>query len=278
METLKTIRFCAVAALAALTMTACSDDDDNRTAPEKEMLVTKMEHKVKYIMEEYEDSFYGAKDDITEMKYDGQGRLIEWVDNGKSKGFYTYEKGRIILTDDPNSGSTEFQLNENGQVVKTVYADGTVDNLIYNDKGQCVKVNAKGNFRTLFEWTGDDMTFISFPDLEDDIPRIGLTVTYSDIPMKSNAPYLRSMMANSCGYRIDLEIAGALHISSDKYLPAKAVMEWEDGAQEIYEATYERDMYGVVTVMHVIYSLRDDASSKPYPVCIYDLEFTYQQK
>lgn len=278
METIKTIRFCALAALAALSMTACSDDDDNPTTPEKEMLVTKMERKVKYVMEGYEDYFVGAKEDITEMKYDGQGRLIEWVDNGKFLGLYTYEKGKIILTNNPNFGSIEFQLNDNGQVAKTIFADGTVDKVTYNDKGQCVEVNQGGNYRTLFEWTGDDMTFISFPDLEDSMSRIGLTVTYSDLPKKSNAPYLRYMMANSSGYRIDLEIAGVLHISSEKYLPAKAVMEWKDGCQQIYEATYERDADGLVTVMHVIYSHRDDASSEPYPVCIYDNEFTYQQK
>lgn len=278
MEILKTMRLCAVAALAALTMTACSDDDDNTTAPEKEMLVTKMEHKVKYVKEGFEDYFAGTKDDVTEMKYDGQGRLMEWIDNGKSKGIYTYEKGKINLTNDPNNGSIEFKLNENGLIEETVFADGTVDKVTYNDKGQCVKVNQGGNYRTLFEWTGDDMTFISFPDLEDETPRIGLTITYCDMPKKSNAPYLRSMMANYNGYRIDLEVAGALHISSEKYLPVKAVMEWEDGYQQIYEATYERDPDGVVTVMHVIYSHRDDASSEPYPACIYDLEFTYQQK
>lgn len=278
MEILKTMRLCAVGALAALTMTACSDDDDNPSAPEKEMLVTKMERKVKYVMEGYEDYFAGAKEDITEMKYDGQGRLFEWVDNGKCRGIYTYEKGKIILTNDPVNGTIEFQLNDKGLVTEAVFADGTVDKVTYNDKGQCVVVNRGGNYRTLFEWTGDDMTFISFPDLEDEIARIGLTVTYSDLPKKSNAPYLRYMMANYSGYRIDLEIAGVLHISSEKYLPAKAVMEWEDGYQQIYEATYERDSDGPVTVMHVIYSHRDDASSEPYPVCIYDNEFTYQQK
>ena len=278
MEILKTIRLCAVAALAALTMTACSDDDDNPAAPDKELLVTKMERKVKYVMEGYEDYFAGAKEDITEMKYDGQGRLFEWVDNGKCRGIYTYEKGKIILTNDPVNGTIEFQLNDKGLVTEAVFADGTVDKVTYNDKGQCVVVNRGGNYRTLFEWTGDDMTFISFPDLEDEIARIGLTVTYSDLPKKSNAPYLRYMMANYSGYRIDLEIAGVLHISSEKYLPVKAVMEWEDGYQQIYEATYERDAGGLVTVMHVIYSHRDDASSEPYPVCIYDNEFTYQQK
>lgn len=95
MEILKTIRFCAVAALAALTITACSDDDDNTTAQEKEMLVTKMEQKVQYVMEDYENIFAGAKNDITEMKYDGQDRLIEWVDNGK-RGLYTYEKSKVF--------------------------------------------------------------------------------------------------------------------------------------------------------------------------------------
>lgn len=280
MEILKTMRLCAVAALAALTMAACSDDDDNPTAPEKEMLVTKMEHKVKYVMEAegFEDFFAGSKNDITEMKYDGQGRLFEWIDNGKSRGLYTYEKGKIILTNDPKNGSIEFKLNENGLIEETVFADGTVDKVTYNDKGQCVEVNQGGNYRTLFEWTGDDMTFISFPDLEDNMTRIGLTITYSDMPKKSNAPYLRYMMSNYNGYRIDLEVAGALQISSEKYLPVKAVMEWVDGYQQIYEATYERDADGVVTVMHVIYSHRDNASSEPYAACIYDLEFTYQQK
>lgn len=54
------------------------------------------EQKVKYVMEGYEDFFAGAKNDITEMKYDGQGRLIEWVDNGKYAGHYTYEKDKIL--------------------------------------------------------------------------------------------------------------------------------------------------------------------------------------
>lgn len=278
MEILKPIQFCAVAALAALTMTACSNNDDNPAEPEMEILVSKMEHKVKYVMEGYEGFFAGAKNDITEMKYDGQGRLIEWVDNGKSKGLYTYEKGKIILTNDPDFGYIEFQLNDKGQVSKAVFADGTIDKVTYNDKGQCIEVNQGGDYRTLFEWTGDDMTFMSFPDLEEEIPRIGLTITYSDIPTKTNAPYLRTMMANYSGYRIDLEVAGALHISSDKYLPAKAVMAWEDGYQQIFEATYEFDPEGVVTVMHATLNQRDDASSEPYPVCTYDLEFTYQQK
>ena len=99
METLKTIRFCAVAGLAALTMTACSDDNDSPVAPEKELLVTKIEHNVKFVVEGYEDILFGAKDDISEMKYDGQGRLIEWVSNGEYAGHYTYGKGKILLTD-----------------------------------------------------------------------------------------------------------------------------------------------------------------------------------
>lgn len=278
MEILKTMRLCAVGALAALTMTACSDDDDNSTAPEKEVLVTKMEQKVKYVMEGYEEYFPITEYDCTEMKYDGQGRLIEWVDNGKCSGYYTYEKGKILLTDDPINGSIEYLLNDKGQVREAVFAVGTGDKVTYNDKGQCVEVNQGGNYRTLFEWTGEYMTFESFPDLVEEPARLGLTVTYSDLPKKSNAPYLRYMMANYSGYRIDLEIAGVLHISSEKYLPAKAVMEWKDGCQQIYEATYECDADGLVTVMHVIYSHRDDASSEPYPVCIYDNEFTYQQK
>lgn len=278
METLKTIRFCAVAALVALTMTACSDDDDNPAAPEKELLVTKMEHNVKYVVEGYENILFGAKNDISEMKYDGQGRLIEWVDNGECAGLYTYEKGKILITDNPKYGSIEFHLNDKGQLAEAVFADGSVDKVTYNDKGQCVEVNQGGKFRTLYEWTGDDVTFMSFPDYEEEIPRIGLTITYSDIPKKSNAPYLRCMMANANGYRLDMEIIGALQISSEKYLPTKAVMEWEDGYQEMFEATYELDPDGVVTVMHVIRSQRDDASSKPFPVCIFDEEFTYQQK
>ena len=278
MKTLKIMRLCAVAALAALTMTACSNDDDNPTAPEKEMLVTKIERKVKYVLEGYENFFAGAKNDITEMKYDGQGRLIEWVDNGKCAGYYTYEKGKILLTDDPINGSIVFLLNDNGQVTETVYADGTVDKVTYNDKGQCVGVNIGGHYRNLFEWTGDDMTFTSFPDIEEEIARIGLTITYSDIPKKTNATFLRSMVADGNGYRTDLEVVGVLNISSEKYLPAKGVLEWVDGYQQIFEATYERDPDGVVTVMHVIYSERDDASSEPYPVCIYDMEYTYQQK
>lgn len=278
MELLKTLRFCAVAALAVLTMAACSDDDNNPEAPEKELLVTKMEQKVKYVLEGYEDHFAGAKNDITEMKYDGQGRLIEWVDNGKCAGFYFYEKGKILLTDDPDYGSIEFHLNDKGQVAEAVFADGTVDKLTYNSKGQCIEVNRGGQNRTIFEWTGDDMTFESFPDLEEEIARIGLTITYSDMPKKSNVPFLRCMMYNANGYRTDMEVVGALHISSEKYLPEKAVMEWEDGYQQIYEATYERDADGLVTVMHVTMSQRDDASSEPYPIYIFDEVFTYQQK
>ena len=278
MEILKTTRFCAVAALAALTMTACSDDDDNSTTPEKEVLVTKMEQKVKYVMKGYEEYFPVTEYDCTEMKYDGQGRLIEWVDNGKCAGYYTYEKGKILVTDDPINGSIEYLLNDKGQVTKSVFADGTVDKVTYNDKGQCVEVNQGGNYRTLFEWTGEDMTFESFPDLVEEPARLGLTITYSEMPKKSNAPFLRCMMYNANGYRTDMEVAGALHISSEKYLPEKAVMEWEDGYQQIYEATYERDTDGLVTEMHVTMSQRDDALSKPYPIYIFDEVFTYQQK
>lgn len=90
------IRLCAVSALGALTMTACSDDDDTPAAPEKEMLVTKMEQKVKYVLEGYENFFAGAKNDITEMKYDGQGRLYEWVDNGKSTKVKAYTPTRKV--------------------------------------------------------------------------------------------------------------------------------------------------------------------------------------
>lgn len=277
MEILQTTRFCAVAALAALTMTACSNDDNNRTAPEKEILVTKMEQKVKFVMEGYEEYFPITEYDCTEMKYDGQGRLIEWVDNGKSGVRYTYEKDEIILTNDP-AGSIVFQLNDSGQVAEAVFADGTVDKVKYNDKGQCVEVNQGGNYRTLFEWTGEDMTFESFPDLVEEPARLGLTVTYSEMPKKSNAPFLRCMMYNANGYRTDMEVAGALHISSEKYLPEKAVMEWGDGYQQIYEATYELDADGLVTEMHVTMSQREDASSEPYPIYIFDEVFTYQQK
>ena len=278
MEILKTLRFCAVAALAALTMTACSNDDNNHATPEKEMLVTKMEQKVKFVMEGYEEYFPITEYDCTEMKYDDQGRLIEWVDNDKCTGLYTYENGKILLTEESDHSSIEFQLNDKGQIAEAVFVDGTVDKVTYNDKGQCVEVNQGGDYRTLFEWTGEDMTFESFPDLVDEPARLGLTVTYSEMPKKSNVPFLRCMMYNANGYRTDMEVAGALHISSEKYLPEKAVMEWEDGYQQIYEATYERDADGLVTEMHVTMSQRDDASSEPYPIYIFDEVFTYQQK
>ena len=278
METLKTIRLYAVDALAALAMTACSDDDDTPAAPEKEILVTKMEHNVKFVVEGYEDILFGAKNDISEMKYDGQGRLIEWVNNGKCAGHYTYEKGKILLTDNPKHGSIEFHLNDKEQLAEAVFTDGSVDKVTYNNKGQCVEVNQGGKFRTIYEWDGDDVVFMSFPDYEEEIPRIGLTITYSNIPKKSNAPYLRCMLANSSGYRLDMEIVGVLQISSEKYLPTKAVMEWEDGLQDIFEATYELDPDGVVTVMHVIRSQRYDASSEAFTVYTFDEEFTYQQK
>lgn len=60
-----------------------------------------------------------------------------------------------------------------------------------------MEVNQGGKFRTLYEWNGDDVVFMSFPDYEEEIPRIGFTITYSDIPKKSSAPYLRCMMANA---------------------------------------------------------------------------------
>ncbi|MFR6542994.1 MAG: hypothetical protein ACLUPL_10665 [Butyricimonas virosa] len=64
-------------------------------------------------------------------------------------------------------------------------------------------------------------------------------IDYTDIPQKSNAPCLRSLLLNYCGYFTNLEISGHLDISSDKYLPAKAVMEYEDGYVMIFEATYD---------------------------------------
>ena len=264
-------------AMLAVVTSGCSDDDDN-SFPEKDgqLLVTKVETQTNYVDERWED-FIPIRDyDLTEMKYDEQGELTEWWDNGVCTSRYTYTEGKILVRDEPDLGPYEHILSPEGKVVETVYADGSRDKLTYDEKGQCVEINHKDGYSTLLQWADGQVTSMRYPDVPD-LPTYRFE--YTDIPKKSNAAYLRFMMLNTGGYFVDMEISGHLDISSDKYLPAKAVLEYEDGYMISYEAAYDLTPDGTVKTMHV--TMNEWMSSSPettYLAYKGDVTFAYTTK
>ena len=137
---MKTIRFKSAlpVAVALLVVVAggCSEDDDNNfSEKDGKLLVTKMEFKASYWDEEVGNLLPIGEYDLTEMKYNEQGELAEWWSNGVCAGHYTYTEEKILVREEPISGSFEHILSPEGKVVETVYADGSRDKLVYNEKG-----------------------------------------------------------------------------------------------------------------------------------------------
>ena len=268
----KTILFPFAFALLAIVTGGCNDDDDN-DFPEKDrkLLVTKMEFKANYVDEKVGHLLPIGEYDLTEMKYNEQGELAEWWSNGACTGRYTYTEGKISVREEPIYGSYEHILSPEGKVIETVYADGSRDRLAYNEKGQCVEINHNNSYSILYQWTDDRVTSISYENM-DDMPVC--RIEYTDIPKKSNAPYLRNLLLTYCGYFITLEVSGHMNISSDKYLPAKAVTEYEDGYAQIFETTYDLNPDGTVKAMHV--TMKDGMLSSPGENrLVYDADVTY---
>lgn len=238
-------------ALLTITTVGCNDDDNSKFPTQNgNLLVTKGELKASYMVEGFEEWMSIGSHDVTEMKYDGQGKLIEWISNGECAGKFTYSDGKILLEQDPDYGSIEFYLSPEGRVIKALYADGESDNLTYNEKDQCVEVKHRAGYSTLFHWADDQVSTIGYKGLEDPST---FYVTYTDIPKKSDAPYLRYLLLWSCGYRCEFEVSGIMNLSSDKYLPEKGVAVWADGYAHVFEATYKLDSDGIVESMNITF-------------------------
>lgn len=265
-------KFIIACTVLLFTFAACNNDSDTPSPKEKKILVTKMEVTPIYILEGMEEYLHVAAHDITEMKYDAQGRLIEWWSNGEYAGGYTYTDGKILATDIPDEGSFEHILSPSGQVIETHYADGTSDKLSYDDAGRCIAINENVDSsnrwnHTLFHWTDTDMTCAEYLVPEDPSE---IRVSYTDIPKKGNAPYLRALQLFTGGYWQNLEVSGHLNISSDKYLPEKGIVNWSsDGYVQIYEATYDLNADGTVKTMHI--TLNDG-----YPDSEDDMRLVYE--
>ena len=241
--------------LLAVVTSGCNDDNDN-SFPEKDgkLLVTKTEFKASYVDEEVGSKLPIGKHDLFEMKYNEQGELTEYRLNDECIGRFTYTEGKIFVQDDPVFGSCVHFLSPEGKVVETVYADENrdKDKLTYNEKGQCVSLDYHNGETMLFQWENDQVTGIGYRNLT---PTPSCRIYYTDIPQKSNAPYLRNLMMSYCGYYDYLEISGHIDISSDKYLPAKVIIEFDGGGKEgyaqIFEATYDLNPDETVKTMHL---------------------------
>ena len=268
----KTVLFPFAFALLAIVTGGCSDDDDNDfSEKDRKQLVTKIEFKANYVDEEVGHLLPIGEYDLTEMKYNEQGELAEWWSNGACTGRYTYTEGKISVREEPIYGSYEHILSPEGKVIETVYADGSRDKLTYNEKGQCVEINHNNSRSILFQWTDDQATSVSYENMGD---KPVCRIEYTDIPKKSNAPYLRILLLAYCGYFSALEVSGHINISSDKYLPAKAVTEYEDGYAQIFETTYDLNPDGTVKAMHV--TMKDGMLSSPGENrLVYDADVTY---
>ena len=264
-------------AMLAVVTSGCNDDDDNN-CPEKDgqLLVTKVEIKTNYVSESWKDVVPVRDYDLTEMKYNEQGELTEWWSDGACVGRYTYTEGKILVQDDPVYGTFEHILSPEGKVVETVHADGNRDKLTYDEKGQCVEINRKEGYSILFQWTDGQVTSMKYLNVPD--PPAS-RIEYTDIPKKSNAAYLRFLQLNVGGYFTNLEMSGYLDISSDKYLPAKVIVEYEDGYAYSYEATYDLNPDGTVKIMHV--TMNEWLQSAPettYLAYKGDVTFSYTTK
>lgn len=234
-------------------VTACSDDNKS-SQQEKNLLVNKIECNATYIASEVAEYLPVKAHDITEIKYDANGNLTEWWSNGECGGRYSDADGKILVSDVPDFGSFEHILSPSGQVIETRYSDGTADKLSYDDTGRCIAINENVNSSTpwhniRFHWTGTEMTHLEY-EVEGGIQHIH--VTYTDTPKKGNAPCLRTLMLFTSPYWPDLEVSGHLNISSDKYLPEKVVVEWQEGYTQIYDTTYELNTDGTVKSMHIV--------------------------
>lgn len=264
----------AMLAMLAVVASGCNNNNKNSSSEKDgQLLVTKIETKTNYVDENMKDFIPVGDYDLTEMKYNEQGELTEWWDNGTCIGRYTYTDGKILVQM-TNLGAYEHILSPDGKVVETVYADGGREKLVYDEKGQCVEINHKDGDTTQFQWTDGQVTSMRYLDA---LPTY--RIEYTDIPKKSNAAYLRFMMLNTGGYFVNIEISGHLDISSDKYLPAKAVLEYEDGYMIGYEATYDLNPDGTVKTMHV--TMNNWLKSEPettYLAYKGDVTFAYTTK
>lgn len=264
----------ALVCVSLVSFTACSDDDNNPTPePEVEPLLTKMELKASYISPAYD---FMPEHDITEIKYDEQGRLIEWWDNGTLYGSYSYGEGKIFVECDKDDQPYEYHLNKHGLVSEALYKDGNKALLTYNDQGQCIELVCPGDRHLLMQWTDGQMTRETNVNEEGE-PDFWVTNTYGDIPVKGNVPFLRCLSALRGGYRLDLEVSGGLNFSSTKFLPTKSVVEWSDGYVSTYKAEYTLDNDGLVTQMHVEWD--DSFEGEEYPSSyVFDVYFTYKKQ
>lgn len=269
-----TLAMLAMVCASMVSLTACSDDDNNPTPePEVEPLLIKMELKASYISPAYD---FMPEHDITEMKYDEQGRLIEWWDNGTLLSSYSYGEGKIFVECDKDDHPYEFHLNNHGLVTEALYKDGNKALLTYNDQGQCTELVWPGNRHLLMQWTDGQMTHETNLNEEGE-PDLWATNTYGDIPVKGNVPFLRCLSAFTGGYRLDLEVSGGLNFSSTKFLPTKSVVEWPDGYVSTYKAEYTLDNDGLVTQMHVEWD--DSFEGEEYPSSyVFDVYFTYKKQ
>lgn len=261
----------ALVCLSLVLFTACSDNDGPTLEPEVQPLLTKMELKASYISPEYE---FKPEHDITEMKYDEQGRLMEWWDNGVLFSSFTYGNRKIFVEGDDYE-PYEFKLDDQGLVREALYKDGNKALLSYNDQKQFIELVWPGNRHLLMEWTDDQMIQETCLN-EDGEPIYVVTNTYSDIPVKGNAPFMRCLSGYDGGYRIDLEVSGDLNCSSTKFLPTKSVVKWYDGLVTTYNAEYTLDNDGLVPQMHVEwdYSFEGEECHSAY---VFDVYFTYQK-
>lgn len=263
----------ALVCLSLVLFTACNDNDSPMPEPEVQPLLTKMELKASYIAPEYE---FKLEHDITEMKYDEQGRLMEWWDNGTLYSSFTYGEGKIFVKCDGDE-PYEFKLDDQGLITEALYKDGNKALFSYNDKGECIELVWPGDRHLLMEWTDGQM--IRETNLnEDGEPIYVVTNTYSDIPVKGNAPFMRCLSGYDGGYRLDLEVSGDLNCSSTKFLPTKSVVEWYDGLITTYNAEYTLDNDGLVTKMHVEWDYFFEGEEEHHSGYIFDVYFTYQKQ
>lgn len=267
----------ASAAILSLTFTSCSDDsNDEPSAKEVKILVTKQETKVNYRDERAPQSLPEGEYDVSEIIYDAKGYITEWWSNNECAVRYTYSEGKIHA-DDVEYGSFDHMLSPEGKVVETVYADNRKDKFVYDIEGQCVALIAGGTkpkFRSAhYEWTDGQMTRMKW-----DEQKFGnIDITYSDIPKKSNGAYTRALLLNYGGYFMNLEMLGNLNISSEKYLPQKAIWITGDGVIRIFEATYDLNPDGTVKTMHITLNDGWASESERFLLCDCDISFTYKE-
>lgn len=286
---MKTLRMCALFAVATLALGACSDDDNNiepvtPPVPEEPAMprVAKMEYVPTYVGEMFEGYFPITERDITEMKYDEKGRLTEWIDNGKSSARFTYEENGTVKADTDPEAEPSFELHftEDGLLKELVKVDGTKDTITYNELGQCIQTSRADGVLLQYEWTNGQMTWFREPN-----SLFHGDVSYSYLPRLANASYLSALLLNTNGYRQDVEVGGWLTLSSDKYLPSRVVLTYEEDGEEYpeqrfyYDATYDFDQDGLVKSMHITITYEEPATYGEWLMKAYeaDVNFTYHK-